>query len=122
MVHALRVVIPDRLEVNVSHRVLWRHSFRVVVPEHLAEKIKSFVADELIVLRIDKFGPWFARNWVRWEQVIVDLIEGEAVLVKVGVELLGTENLSDLDELVIVVTALEEGLALEDHAGEHAAE
>ena len=49
-------------------------------------------------------------------------VEDQAVLVKVGVELLSSEHLRDLDELVIVVTSLEERLTLEDHTGKHAAQ
>ena len=71
-------------------------------------------------MRIDKFGPSFARNWVRWQEVIVGRIKSESVLVKVGVEFFGAEHLSDLHELVVVVATLEEGLSLEDHACEHA--
>ena len=56
------------------------------------------------------------------EQIFVVGIESESVLVKICVELLGAENLSNFDELIVIVTSLEEGLSLEDHASKHAAE
>ena len=56
------------------------------------------------------------------EQIFVVGIESESVLVKICVELLGAENLSNFDELIVIVTSLEEGLSLEDHTSKHAAE
>lgn len=56
------------------------------------------------------------------EDVVVVGVEGHVVLVDIGEELVCAEHLRDLDELVIVVLTLEEGLLLEDHACEHAAE
>ena len=49
------------------------------------------------------------------------VVEREAVLVKIGVKLFSAEYLCNLDELVVVIRTLEERLALEDHASEHAA-
>ena len=48
-------------------------------------------------------------------------VKNQAILVEIGVELLGSEHLRDLHKLVIVVTSLEEWLTLEYHTGEHAA-
>lgn len=56
------------------------------------------------------------------EDVVVVGVEGDVVLVDVSEELVGAEHLGDLDQLVIVVLTLEEGLLLEYHASEHAAE
>ena len=49
-------------------------------------------------------------------------VESEAILVEILVELLSAEHFSNLDELVIIVASLEEGLPLEDHTGKHASE
>ena len=49
-------------------------------------------------------------------------VELNAVSAQVRVQLVCAKNARDLDELVIVVLAVEEGLFAEDHAGEHAAE
>lgn len=46
-------------------------------------------------------------------------IQGHIVLLNIVVEFLSAEDLCNLDELVVVVLALEERLLLEDHASEH---
>ena len=48
-------------------------------------------------------------------------VEGQVVLVQVGIQVFCAEHFRDLDQLVEVVTTLEEWLTLEDHASEHAA-
>ena len=118
----VRMVVAHWLEVDVQHGVLGRDSLGVVVPEHLAQKVESLIRNQLIVLGVDKFGPGLAWDVVVWQQIFVVGIECQPVLVEVGVELLSAEDFGDLDKLVVVVTALEEGLALEDHTSEHAAE
>ena len=54
------MVVSDHLEVRVLHGVLWGDALGVVVPKHLAEKVKSFVADEGLILSSDELGPWLA--------------------------------------------------------------
>ena len=49
-------------------------------------------------------------------------VESKAILVEILVKLLSAEHFGNLDELVIIVASLEEGLPLEDHAGKHASE
>ena len=93
----------------------------MVVPQHQAEQVQCLLRHQSIVLRVNEFGPRLARDGLRWEKILVVRVEDQAVLVEVGVELLGSEHLRDLDELVIVVTSLEERLTLEDHTGKHAA-
>lgn len=115
-------MVTHRLEVHVLHGILGGDSLCVVVSQHLAQQVKCLIRHQLIVLRVDKFRPRLARNRVVWQQIFVVGVEGEPVLVKVSVELLSAENLGNLDELVVVVTALEERLPLEDHASKHAAQ
>ena len=117
-----RMVVPDSLEVDVIHRVFRRHSLGMVVPQHLAQQIETLVRHKLVVLAVNEFGPGLSRDRVLGQKVIVVGVEDESVLVEVGVELLRAQDLGNLDELVVVVTTLEEGLSLEDHAGEHATE
>jgi hypothetical protein len=49
-------------------------------------------------------------------------IKSDIVLIHVGEEFISAEDLSDLNQLIIVILALEEGLLLEDHTCEHAPE
>ena len=74
----------------------------------------------MLVLAVDEFVPGLFR--VLPDHVIVLLVESHVILVYISVEFVGAEDLGDLHELVVVVLALEEGLLLEDHACEHAAE
>ena len=116
------MVVTHGLKVDVIHGVLGCHSLSVVVPQHLAQQVKSLVTHQLVVLRVDELGPWLARDGVLGEDVFVVGVESESILVEVSVELLRAEDLGNLDELVVVITALEEGLTLEDHTCKHAAQ
>ena len=115
-------MVAHRLEVWVFHGILRRHTFSMIVLEHLAQQIKSLLTCEALVLRIDELVPRFAWERVLRQQVLVVRVEGQSVLVQICVELFGAEDLRDFHQLVIVVAALEEWLTLEDHPSEHAAE
>ena len=104
------------------HGVLGRDALGMIVTEHLAQEVESLVGNQLVVLRVDEFGPGFARDGVLGQEIFIMRVKGKSVLVEVGVEFLCAEDLRNLDELIVVVAALEERLSLEDHAGEHAAE
>jgi len=110
----------DRLEVRVLHGVLRGDALCVVVPEHLGEQVESLISDKMLVLAMNELVPRLLG--VLPEDVIVVGVESHAVLVDVGEEFVSAEDLGDLYELVVVVLPLEEGLLLEDHAGEHAPE
>lgn len=56
------------------------------------------------------------------QDVIVVAVEGYVVLLDIVEEVVGAEDFSNLDELVIVVLALKERLFLENHARKHAAQ
>ena len=55
------------------------------------------------------------------EDVVIVRIKSYIVLVNVGIELISSQNFSDLHKLIVVILALEEWLFLEDHTCEHAA-
>jgi hypothetical protein len=59
---------------------------------------------------------------VRAEDVVVVAVERDIVLFDVGKQVIGSQHLRDLDQLVVVVLALEEGFLLENHACKHAAQ
>ena len=114
------MIVANRLEVGVLHGILGCHTFSMVIPEHLAQQVERLVRHKLIVLRVDEFAPWFVRDRVLWQNVLIVRVKRQSVLVQVLVEFLSAQDFCNLDELVIVVATLEEGLSLEDHAGEHA--
>ena len=107
-----------RLEEWMVHSILGCDPLSVVVSEHLAQKVKSFVGNKVLVLSVDEFVPGLA--WLGSNKIVVVVVEGQAVLVNIGEQFVGSKDLCNLDELVVVVAALEEGLLLEDHTGEHA--
>lgn len=54
--------------------------------------------------------------------VIVVTVQCHVVLLYIREKLVCSENFGDLNKLVVVIFALEEGLLLEDHTSKHAAE
>ena len=115
------MVVTNCLKVAVLHGIFWCDSLSMVIPQHLAQQVEGLVRDKLVILLVNELGPRFAGNGLRWKDVFVVVVEREAVLVKISVKLFGAEYLCNLDKLVVVIRTLEERLALEDHASEHAA-
>lgn len=62
---------------------------------------------------LDGWGEGKGRH-VHLEDLIVDLVELDVVFVEVGEEGGRAEDFGDLDELVVVVRAVEEGVFAED--------
>jgi hypothetical protein len=54
--------------------------------------------------------------------VIVVTVQCHVVLLNISEKLVCTENFGNLNKLVVVIFALEEGLLLEDHTSKHTAE
>lgn len=63
------MVVLDWLEVRVLHCLSGRHTLGMVILKHLGKQIDCLICDQLVVLRRDEFGPWFAR--VVSENVVV---------------------------------------------------
>ena len=116
------MILSNWLKVGVGHGVSGSDSLSMVISQHHAQKVKSLIRYELVVLLVDKLGPRLSWNGVGGEQILVVTVESESVLVQIGVELLSAENFGNLDKLVVVVTTLEERLTFENHASKHAAE
>ena len=98
-----RMVVSNWLEVGVKHGIFGSNSLSMVIPEHLAEQVERLVRHQLVVLRVDKFGPRLTRDRVTWQQFFVVRVEGQSVLVQVGEEFLSAENFRDLDQLIVVL-------------------
>ena len=54
------------------------------------------------------------------QDIIIVAVEGDIVLLNVSVQIFSSENLSDSNQLIVVVFTLEEWLLLEDHTSKHA--
>lgn len=92
----------------------------MVVSQKLIQKVKRFIAHEALVLAVDEAVPGLLLESA--ENVVVLGVKLNLVLVEVVEELISAEDLGDLNELIRVALAMEEGLLAEDHGGEHGAQ
>lgn len=92
----------------------------MIVSEKLVQEIDRLVTNESLVLCADKAVPRLLLEAT--EDVIVLRVEFDLVLVEVIKQVVGTEDLGDLDKLVGVALAVEEGLLAEDHGRKHGAQ
>lgn len=91
----------------------------MVISQELVKEVNCFLADKSLVVGIYKGVPGLP--WEAGEYFIILGIKFDIVLVQVLKELLGAQNLGDLDQLVRVAGSMEERLFAEDHRGEHCA-
>lgn len=92
----------------------------MIVTQQLVEEIDGFVGDKPLVLRRDKAVPRLLLE--ASQDVVILLVQFDLVLVEVVKEVIRAKNLCDLNQLIRVTVAVEEGLFAEDHGGEHGAE
>lgn len=111
-------LIPDRVEVGVRHRLLTGEPILMIETEKLVQEIQGFLAAEVLVFLRDELRPILPR--VAPENVIELGIQSQLVLVQVLLQTVGPEDFRDLDQLIIVVPSVEEGMHDEDHPREHA--
>lgn len=109
--------VTDRVKVGVALGLLGGEALLVVVAQQLVEEVDGFVGDEPLVLRCDEAMPGLLLEST--EDVVVLGVELYFVLVEVLEQLIGAEDLGDLNELIRVALAVEEGLLAEDHGGKH---
>ena len=89
----------------------------MIVAEQLVQEVNCFGADESLVVLVDKALPALPRKSA--EYVVVLGVKFNVVLVQIFKELVRTENLGNLDKLICVAVAVEEGLFPEDHGSKH---
>jgi hypothetical protein len=75
-------------------------TYLVVVSQKLVKEVNGLVAHEALVVRIDKAVPGFLLEAAK--NVVVLSVELYLVLVQVVEQVVSTENLGDLDELIRV--------------------
>ena len=106
------------LEERVVHGLPGGESLLVVVDEQAVDETDDVRGGrESPVVVVDEGGPGSAG--VLAKDVVVLAGELDAVAAAVGHEVVGAQDLGDLDQLVLVGVALEEGLLLEDEGGDH---
>ena len=109
-----------RIKRQIGVSVSVRSTYLMVVAQQLVQEIDRLIAYEALILRVDKAVPRLLGEAAK--DVIVLLVQLDLVLVEIVEQVIGTQHLGDLDELVRVAVAVEEGLLAEDHGGEHGAE
>mmetsp|Transcript_15062 Transcript_15062/g.41272 ORF Transcript_15062/g.41272 Transcript_15062/m.41272 type:complete len:243 (-) Transcript_15062:247-975(-) len=112
--------LPERGEELVLHGLLGEDPRRMVVDEHPVDEVHDLVADEMLVLGVHELLPWLSR--VPAQNVVELRIELLIVFVEVLKQAVRAQDLGDLDQLIVVVLPLEEGLLLEHHPSKHATE
>jgi hypothetical protein len=84
----------------------------MVVSQKLSEQIQTIIRDKVLVLRCHKSVPGHARNvFVQHMMVIVQL---QRVLVQVPEQLVRSQYLCNLDQLVVIVRSAKEGFLLKN--------
>ncbi len=89
----------------------------MIIPQQLVQEIKSLSADEARVLAVDKAVPLLLLPAA--EDVVVLCVQLNLILVEIVEEVICTEDLGNLDQLIRVAVAMEERLLTEDHRGKH---
>lgn len=92
----------------------------MVVPQQLIQEVDRLITDKSLVLRVDETVPRLLLEAT--QDVVILRVELDLVLVEIVEQVVGAKNLGNLDELVGVAVAVEEGLLAEDHGGKHGAE
>ena len=106
---------------RASPKGMWgRGAYLVIVSQKLVQKVNGFVGHKSLVLGVDEAVPRLLGEAA--QDVVVLRVEFYLVLVEVVEEIVGAENLCNLDELIRVAGAVEEGLLAEDHGGKHGAQ
>lgn len=102
----------DRVKVRVLHSLSGSQALLVIIAKQLVQEINGRVRDKALVLWRHKFAPWLAG--ISSKNLIVVNIQLQIVLLQVSKQLVGAENTSNLDQLIVVVVSVEEGLLAED--------
>ena len=89
----------------------------MIVSQQLIQKVNGFRADEALIVGVDKALP--ALPGESAQNVVVLCVELNVVFVKVLKQLVGTEDLRNLHQLVGVALAMEERLFSKDHRCKH---
>lgn len=99
-------------KVGMRHRLLRSKPLLMIVPQQFVEEVDRFVADKALVLARNEPRPWFPL--VSAENIVVLRVQIDIVLFQIRIQFVCSEYLCDLDELIVVVVPVEEGLFAED--------
>lgn len=92
----------------------------MIVTQQLVQEVNSLVGDKALVVGIDEAVPGLPLKAA--QNIVILRIQFNLVLVKVIKELIRAKHLGNLDQLVRIRVAVEEGLLSKNHGGEHGAQ
>jgi hypothetical protein len=92
-------------------------TYLVVVSQQLVQEVDGLVAHEALVFAGNEAVPGLLLESA--QNIVVLRIELDFVLVEVVEQIVRSEDLGDLDELIRVAVAMEEGLFPKDHRRKH---
>ena len=106
-----------RSEVVVKHGLPRCDSFSLNMPytvinQTLVQKVECFLANQMLILVGDEVTPSFFRR--SDQPVLVLVVQIQTILLHITHQFVSAHDLDDLDQLVVVVIAMEEWLLLED--------
>ena len=67
---------------------------------------------------VREFAPLLL--WVLTQDIVIVAIQSNIVLVKINKQIVCSQNLGNLNQLIVVIFTLEEWFFLENHTSEHA--
>ena len=105
----------DGLKVRVVLRLFCREALLVIVAQQLVQKVDGIVRNVSLVLGRDETAPRLAL--VSSQDIVVLWVQIDVVLFQVGIQLIRSKHLADLDQLVVVVMTVEERFLSEDLMG-----
>ena len=100
------------------HRILRSNSLSMIISEHTVEEVECFLRDQALIHMVDKLVPGLLL--MHAEDVVVVAVEGDVVLLNIIEQIIRPQNLSDFNQLIVVIFSLEERLFLKNHTSKHA--
>lgn len=92
----------------------------MIIAEQLVQKVDGLRTDESLILRIDEGVPILPRKSP--QDVIILRIEFDIVTIEIFKQVICAQHFRDLNQLVRIAVAMEEGLFAEDHGCKHGAQ
>lgn len=102
---------------NSSNHTISAPTYLMIIPQQLIQKINSIIANEPLILLIDKRMPILLREPP--QNIIVLRVQLDIVLVQIIEQILRPQHLGNLDQLIAIAIPMEERLFPEYHAREH---
>lgn len=112
-------MIPDRVKVRVCHGFLGSGTLLMVESKALVEEIQGLVISQDSLVSTESRPRQLLESLLPEDVILLGQLQ--AVLLQVLGKVRRTQNFNDLDQLVVIVLAMEEDVFAEDDTSQHAA-